>query len=79
MQRVVLDSPARLILAGFHFHSQMTPPRLFRRYMLPYFCAFADRLHAQLITKKNGHFRVREGAKQLPEVLDAILATRDAV
>jgi uroporphyrinogen-III decarboxylase len=45
MQRVVLDSPARLILAGFHFHSQMTPPRLYRRYMLPYFRAFADRLH----------------------------------
>jgi uroporphyrinogen-III decarboxylase len=46
VQRVALDSPARLILAGVHFHSQMTPPRLFEKYMLPYYRAFADRLHA---------------------------------
>jgi len=36
----------------------------------------ADRLHAQIVTKENGHFRVREGAQQLPEVLDAILSTK---
>ena len=47
MQRVVLDSPARLILGGVHFHAQMTPPRLFREHMLPYFQDFSDRLHAR--------------------------------
>lgn len=47
IQRVVLDSPASLILHGEHFDSQFTPPRLFRTTMLPYFQAFADRLHAR--------------------------------
>ena len=45
IQQVVLDSPARLILHGHHFHSQMTPPYLFEKYMLPYFRPFAERLH----------------------------------
>ena len=44
VQQVVLDSPARLILHGEHFDSQMTPPPLFERYMLPYFRPFAGRL-----------------------------------
>jgi len=47
MQRVVLDSPATLILGGVHFHAQMTPPPLFREHMLPYFQEFARRLHAR--------------------------------
>jgi hypothetical protein len=47
IQQVVLDSPATLILHGEHFDSQFTPPRLFRSTMLPYFQAFADRLHAR--------------------------------
>jgi len=47
VQRVVLDSPARLILHGEHFDSQTTPPYLFRQYMVPYFQAFADALHAR--------------------------------
>jgi hypothetical protein len=34
---VVLDSPARLLLHGLHFGSQMTPPRLFERYIKPYY------------------------------------------
>lgn len=45
VQDVVLASPARLILHGEHFDSQFTPPKLFREYMLPYFQAFADRVH----------------------------------
>ena len=47
VQQIVLDSPARLILHGEHFDSQMTPPPLFREWMLPYFQDFADRLHAR--------------------------------
>jgi uroporphyrinogen-III decarboxylase len=42
--QVVLDSPARLILHGEHFDSQMTPPRLFREFMVPYFRPLAERL-----------------------------------
>jgi len=34
---VVYGSPARLILHGAHFDSQMTPPHLFRRYITPYY------------------------------------------
>jgi hypothetical protein len=45
VQRVVLDSPAKLILHGTHFDSQMTPPYLFEEYMVPYFQPFAERLH----------------------------------
>jgi hypothetical protein len=45
IQQVVLDSPAKLILQGEHFDSQMTPPYLFEKYMLPYFQPFAQRLH----------------------------------
>jgi len=47
VQQVVLDSPARLILHGEHFDTQMTPPALFRTYMLPYFQPFAEKLHAR--------------------------------
>jgi hypothetical protein len=47
MQQIVLDSPATLILYGEHFDSQMTPPRLFKKYMLPHFQSFADCLHAR--------------------------------
>ncbi len=45
IQRIVLASPAKLILHGEHFDSQFTPPKIFRTYMLPYFQAFAERLH----------------------------------
>ncbi len=45
IQRVALASPAKLILHGEHFDSQFTPPRIFQTYMLPYFQAFADRVH----------------------------------
>lgn len=47
IQRVALASPAKLILHGQHFDSLMTPPRLFRKYMAPYYRAFADELHAR--------------------------------
>jgi uroporphyrinogen-III decarboxylase len=33
---VVADSPARLVLTDGHLSSQLTPPRLFDRYLMPY-------------------------------------------
>ncbi len=45
VQQVTLDSPAKLILHGQHFDMRMTPPRIFARYMVPYFQPFAERLH----------------------------------
>ena len=44
---VVADSPARLILHGLHFDSQMTPPHLFRQYITPYYREFSALLHAK--------------------------------
>jgi uroporphyrinogen-III decarboxylase len=35
--RAMADSPARLLVHGHHFSSQMTPPPLFARYILPYY------------------------------------------
>jgi hypothetical protein len=43
---VVAASPARLILHGLHFDSQMTPPHLFARYITPYYQEFSTLLHA---------------------------------
>jgi hypothetical protein len=44
---VVANSPARLILHGLHFDSQMTPPRLFSKYITPYYKEFSALLHAR--------------------------------
>ncbi len=44
---VVADSPARLILHGVHFDSQMTPPHMFRKYMTQYYKDFSALLHAR--------------------------------
>jgi hypothetical protein len=44
---VVANSPARLILHGSHFDSQMTPPRQFRKYITPYYQEFSALLHAK--------------------------------
>jgi len=43
----LLDSPARLLMHGHHLSSQMTPPPLFRRYILPYYRQLAPRLRQQ--------------------------------
>jgi hypothetical protein len=42
---LVLNSPARLILHGMHFDTQMTPPPLFERYIKPYYERIAPALH----------------------------------
>jgi uroporphyrinogen-III decarboxylase len=44
---LVADSPARLILHGLHFDSQITPPSLFSRYITPYYQDFSALLHAR--------------------------------
>jgi uroporphyrinogen-III decarboxylase len=43
---VLERSPARLLLHGVHFSSQMTPPPYFRRYIAPYYRELSARLHA---------------------------------
>lgn len=45
MWEVVAASPAQFVLHGVHFSSAMTPPPIFRRYFLPYFRAFNERMH----------------------------------
>ncbi|MCC7264284.1 MAG: hypothetical protein IT369_17375 [Candidatus Latescibacteria bacterium] len=42
---VVAASPARLILHGLHFDSNITPPPLFSRYITPYYQDLSDLLH----------------------------------
>jgi hypothetical protein len=44
---LIADSPARLILHGVHFSSQMTPPRIFDRFIMPYYQEFSDLLHSR--------------------------------
>ena len=43
---VIADSPARLVLHGLHLSSQFTPPRLFEKYVLPYYQEFMPLVHA---------------------------------
>lgn len=44
---VIAESPARFVLHGAHLSSQFTPPRLFRRYILPYYAELMPLLHGQ--------------------------------
>jgi len=45
MWEVVARSPACLVLHGVHFCAALAPPPLFRRYFVPYFQAFNERMH----------------------------------
>jgi uroporphyrinogen-III decarboxylase len=45
--RAMLDSPARLLVHGHHLSSQMTPPPLFTRYILPYYRELAPQMRAR--------------------------------
>lgn len=47
MQKIALESPARMILHGEHFDSMMTPPPIFEEYFKPYFKEFSDLLHSK--------------------------------
>jgi len=42
---IIAKSPARLILHGTHFDSQMTPPHFFSEYITPYYQEFTKLLH----------------------------------
>lgn len=42
---IIAQSPARLVLHGGHLSSQMTPPPLFERYILPYYRELMPLLH----------------------------------
>ncbi|MBC7237266.1 MAG: hypothetical protein H5T69_15600 [Chloroflexi bacterium] len=42
---VIAESPARLLLHGVHLSSQWTPPRYFRKYILPYYREFMPMMH----------------------------------
>ena len=44
---LIADSPARLILHGLHFDSNLTPPHLFERYITPYYRDLSALLHAR--------------------------------
>ena len=43
----MLDSPARLLMHGHHLSSQMTPPPLFEKYILPYYEELSPQIHAR--------------------------------
>lgn len=45
MWPLAAQSPARLLLHGQHFSSEMTPPPLFRAYIEPYYKEFSALLH----------------------------------
>ncbi len=45
--KLMLDSPARLLMHGHHLSSQMTPPSLFERYILPYYEELSPQLRAR--------------------------------
>jgi hypothetical protein len=42
---LVAASPARLIRHGAHYDTQITPPRMFEKYITPYFQEFSELLH----------------------------------
>jgi uroporphyrinogen-III decarboxylase len=44
---LIADSPAKLILHGLHFSSQMTPPAIFRQYITPYYEQFSALLRSR--------------------------------
>lgn len=44
IQDVALKSPAQLLIHGAHFESRMTPPPIYKKYMLPYYQAFAEKM-----------------------------------
>lgn len=45
MWTIAAESPARLLMHGVNFDTQMTPPPVFRKYFLPYLKAFNRQMH----------------------------------
>ncbi len=46
MHRLVAQSPALIVAYGAHFHTQMTPPPIFRQFFLPHLKEVCDFYHA---------------------------------
>lgn len=44
---IIADSPARLVINGSHLSSQLTPPPVFEKYILPYYDEFMPLMHAR--------------------------------
>jgi hypothetical protein len=65
----VEDTSAELVLHGAHWSGAMTPPPLFRRYMLPYFERFTDRM------RRAGKRCAFHADADLSGLLDACLET----
>lgn len=66
---VVANSPARLILHGTHFDSQMTPPKQFRQQITPYYQQFSNLLRSK--GKRLALHADDDTSKILQEVKDA--------
>jgi hypothetical protein len=45
MHRIIADSPALIVQHGAHFHAQMTPPPIFRRFFVPHLTEVAEFYH----------------------------------
>lgn len=45
--RHMLDSPARLLMHGHHLSSQMTPPPLFEKYIIPYYRELSPQIQSR--------------------------------
>jgi hypothetical protein len=46
LQQLLADSPVRVCIHGSHYDSMMTPPPVYRKYILPYLRGASKRLHA---------------------------------
>jgi hypothetical protein len=42
---IIAESPSRLILHGAHYDTQMTPPRMFKKYITPYYQEMSALMH----------------------------------
>jgi len=62
------NSEAWLVLHGVHFSSQITPPKLFERYFMPYFKAFNARMH------EHGKKAVWHADAEMGALLEHVLA-----
>ncbi|MBT5875741.1 MAG: hypothetical protein HOH43_20115 [Candidatus Latescibacteria bacterium] len=63
---LIADSPAKLILHGVHFSSQMTPPPIYERFILPYYRELSE------ILRSRGKTLVLHGDNDTRQILSHI-------
>jgi uroporphyrinogen-III decarboxylase len=63
---IIAQSPATLVMNGYHLSSQMTPPRLFHTYILPYYEEANAYLHDR------GKWAVMHADDDVSRILDLI-------